>query len=230
MRYLFLVLSLVFGLQFQSQAQHMQSKGLSITATGEVELPADQIRFNINVNAEADSPQAAYELHQQREDALVKLLETYEIEQEDIHYEPVSISKVRDYDRQGQETPVYRTQQTVVVNLRDFEVYEKIQVGLIEHNFDNFSGSFSSTEYQAGKDQALRNAIEQAQSQAQLMAETAGIKVGPILQMSYSHDRHQPVARDTFAMKAESQSGSLLQYEQTVTVTATVSMRFAIIH
>ena len=59
MSYLFILLSLLFV----TQTTDPEPKRLSISATGEVGLAADQVQFNINVNAEAEQPQAAYELH-----------------------------------------------------------------------------------------------------------------------------------------------------------------------
>lgn len=225
MNYLFLFLSLLFV----SQTTDPQPPGLSITTTAEVELPADQIQFNINVNAEAQTPQEAYNLHQQREKALVKLLDQYKISEEDIGYEPISITKNQNYNRNNEGETTYQTRQTVHVTLEDFSVYEKIQIGLIEAGFDNFSGQFTSTEFEEGKEQALRKAIQQAKSKAQIIAEETGVDLGTVVNINYHYEQVQPYARETFRMKAPSDSGSLLKYNQTVTVSASISMEFAIL-
>lgn len=225
MSYLFLFLSLLFV----SQTTEPQPPGLSITTTAEVELPADQIEFNINVNAEAKTPQEAYNLHQQREKALVKLLDQYNINEEDIGYEPISIAKNQNYNSNSEGETTYQTRQMVHVTLEDFSVYEKIQIGLIEAGFDNFSGQFTSSEFEEGKEQALRKAIQNAQSKAKIIAEEAGINLGTVLSINYNYEQVQPYARETLQMKAQSDSGSLLKYNQTVTVSASISMKFAIL-
>lgn len=225
MSYFIICLSLLFAFQTGDP----DPKGLSISATGQVELPANQVIFNINVNAEEDTPQAAYDTHQAREKALVQLLDKYNIKEEDISYEPISISKVRNYNRDSEEEPSYQTQQTVNVILRDFDVYEKIQVGLIQNSFDNFNGSFTSSNSDEGKDQALRKAIQEAKRKAQIIANEAGVDIGSILEISYNVNNAQPYVRETAQLKAQSDSGSLLKYNQTVTVTASVSIRYALL-
>lgn len=225
MSYLFLFLSLLFV----SQSTDPQPPGLSITSTAEVELPADQIQFNINVNAEAETPQEAYDLHQQREKALVQLLDQYNISEEDIGYEPIAIAKNQNYNRGEKQETTYQTRQMVYVTLRDFSIYEKIQIGLIEAGFDNFSGQFTSTEFEEGKEKALRKAIEKAKSRAEIIAEETGINLGAITNINYNYEQAQPYARETLQMKAQSDSGSLLKYNQTITVSASISMEFAIL-
>lgn len=225
MSYLFLFLSLLFV----SQTTDPQPPGLSITTTAEVELPADQIQFNINVNAEAQTPQEAYNLHQQREKALVKLLDQYKISEEDIGYEPISIAKNQNYNRNNEGETTYQTRQMVHVTLEDFSIYEKIQIRLIEAGFDNFSGQFTSTEFEEGKEQALRKAIQQAKSKAEIIAEETGIDLGTVLNINYNYEQVQPYARETLQMKAQSDTGSLLKYNQTVTVSASISIEFAIL-
>ncbi|MDZ7691260.1 MAG: SIMPL domain-containing protein [Balneolaceae bacterium] len=60
MRYLLLFI-LSFCLVFSvAHAQSSENRAISVTATGEIELPADIIQFNINMNAEGDIPQEAY--------------------------------------------------------------------------------------------------------------------------------------------------------------------------
>jgi uncharacterized protein YggE len=232
MSHLLLLLAFVFTAQTgDTTAPPDADKGLSISVTGKVELPADQVQFNINVNAEADTPQAAYELHQKREKALVELLDEYDINEENIRYEPVSISKSRNnYNRGSDEKPFYRTQQSVNVTFENFEIYEKIQIGLIENGFDNFNGSFGSTKHEEGKAEALRKAIQQAKEKAQIMAEEAGVELGQIVDMSYNYQQARPYAADTMQMKASaSESGSMLKFNQSITISATVSLRFNIL-
>lgn len=226
MSYFIILLSFLFAIQ--TQPADPEPNGLTIGATGKIELPANQIQFRININAEADKPQNAYELHQERENALVQLLDKYNVEEKNIGYEPISISKIRNYNRESDEKPIYQTQQTVNVLLEDFGVYEKIQVGLIQNGFDDFSGNFSNTNMEAGKDKALRRAISKAREKAEIIAEETGVNLGDIIEISYNFNDVQPYARETAQMKTASSDGSLLKYNQTVTVTARISIRYAI--
>ncbi len=225
MNILFICLSLLFITGVNDPV----NRTLNVTSTAQVELPADLIQFNITINAEADTPQEAYEQHQQLEQTLVSLLEQYNIDEEDIQFEPVSISKYSDRDLSADDglKTYYRTRQTVSVTFSNFDIYEEIQVSLIENGFDEFSGQFLTTEKEEGMNKALRKAIQKAKATAQLMAEEAGIVLGPVIHMSYSEQTVRPYVSADLAASAMSKEG-LLQYNQTVAVAATVSMEFYI--
>lgn len=203
-----------------------QDNAISIDAQGAVQLKADIIQFQINLNARGDTPQAAYDLHKQREKVLVGLLEEYGIAEKDIRFEPVSIARHSQYDREaGREAEYFQTQQSVGLNLKDFSVYEQMQVRLIAEGFDNFSGNFTSTEMEEGKNKALRKAIRNARAKAELIAEEAGLILSSIQNVSWSDHNVQPYYNRAAEM-SQSAAPSLLQYEQSVTVTTTVSVEF----
>ena len=202
---------------------------LTISAEGSVELPADIIRFDINLNAEADAPQAAYNLHKEREDVLVRLLKQYDISEEDIRFEPISISKTNTSPRYSEQETRYQTRQAVSLKLMDFGIYEELQVALIEAEFDNFSGSFSSTQLEEGRDRALKNAIETAKEKASLIAKESGLSLGAVTGINYSHGQDRPVyARSSDMMMLESSGGQLMEFDQVVTVRANITIEFAI--
>lgn len=223
-------LLVVFSLLLFSPSSHSDpdTRKLSISVEEQVEIPADIIQFNINLNAESDNPEAAYRLHKQREKALVNLLEKYDIREENIHYQPVSIHQSRDYRQHEEEQTTYQTRQSVSLLIKDFEIYEQLQIGLIESGFDSFSGTFMSSRADEGKNQALRKAIQTAKDKAQLIADEAGLQVGKILQINYSQNHYRPVYSNQEMYMAKS-ADNLLEYEQTVKISASVSIDFALL-
>ncbi|MFH5832883.1 SIMPL domain-containing protein [Halalkalibaculum sp. DA3122] len=231
MRYLLILLSFYFIVP-PAPAQQPQDNIISVTASGEVELPADIIQFNINLNAEADTPQKAYELHKEREKVLVDLLDRYEVNEDQIRFQPISIQKrytdeyVPGGERERKE--IFQTKQQVSLALRDFEIYEQIQVTLIEHSFDQFSGNFLSSDQQQGEDEALRQAMRKAQNKVDIIAEEAGVVLGDIKSINYHESQYYPGQRmESMAMKA-ADSPSLMQYEQTVILEASVTIQYTI--
>lgn len=221
---------LLFSFLFAALAVNAQQKRhvISVNMDSEVDLPADMIRFNINLNAEGDSPQGVYGLHKKREKALVQLLDKYDIRENDIRYEPISISKRYDRGPANKNEPSYQTSQTVSLTLKDFDKYEKIQVGLIQHDFDNFNGIFSSSKVEEGRDQALKKAIQSAKEKAQFIARESDLELGGISQVRYSQTDIRPYNNMAPKMMEASQSDELLKYAPTVTVHASVSMDFQI--
>ena len=224
-------LTLLFSFLLISFSINAQDPGfLTISSEGSVELPADVIQFNVNVNAEGDTPQKAYNLHKQQEEALVRLLEKYDIEEENIRFEPVAISKTNAGRSYNKEEAVYQTRQNVSLTLSDFEVYEQIQITLIEEGFDNFSGNFLSTEAEKGKDRALRRAISNAKEKARLIADESGVKMGSIVAIDYSHRQIGPAyARSNDMIAVQASENRLMKYDQVVTVMADITIKFEII-
>ena len=223
-------LTLLFSFLLISFSINAQDPGfLTISSEGSVELPADVIQFNVNVNAEGDTPQKAYNLHKQREEALVRLLEKYDIEEKNIRFEPVAISKTNAGRSYNKEEAIYQTRQNVSLTLSDFEVYEQIQITLIEEGFDNFSGNFLSTEAEKGKDRALRRAISNAKEKARLIADESGVKMGSIVAIDYSHRQIGPAyARSNDMIAVQASENRLMKYDQVVTVMADITIKFEI--
>ncbi|SMO43298.1 SIMPL domain-containing protein [Fodinibius sediminis] len=202
-----------------------QENALSVNASSSVEVPADGINFNININAEAGSPQEAYDLHQQREKVLIDLLRQHDIPEEDIQFEPVAINRVSTR-REDPETRV-RTRQQVSLGLSDFTEYEAIQIALIENGYDEFSGNFTSSESDTGRDQALKEALGIARNKAELIAQESDIVITSVKSINYSHHDAPPRPLLEAAAFSDKSAGSLVtEYDQMVTVSATVSIQY----
>jgi uncharacterized protein YggE len=231
MTYLFLLLSFLFiG---QAQPKPKPSHELALTVEGTVKLPADRIIFQINVNAEGSSPQGAYQLHKKREKALVNLLDKYNIKDKNIRYQPISISRQQRRINSHKDSTIYATRQQVNLTLSNFDTFEKIQIGLIQHNFDQFSSQFTSSKLKEGKDEALQAAIKKAKHKAHLIAKTAGVALGPITQIQYQQVHiFTPQASRAMKFSAAKQvsPGSLLKYKRMIAVSATITIHYALGH
>lgn len=226
-----LVVSLLFlGLNDSTSAQYNKEKTITINMSASEMLPADLIIFNVNINAEADTPQEAFEMHKKKETLLAKLLKKHQIKESDIEYQPIRMHKVNNNYRSSETSKVTRTSQSVSLSFSDFSLYEKIQVTLIENGFDSFNGEFSSTEISEGKEKALISAIESAKEKASLIAKTSGVTLGPVQNINYSDHRigRMPLNSSMMEMKAMSRDASMMDFSQTVSVTANINISFSI--
>lgn len=203
-------------------------KSISINMSSTELLPADLIIFNININAEADTPGEAFEIHKKRESVLADLLKKFDIKEENINFQPVQITKR--YSNNGRNM-IPQTNQQVSVSFSDFKIYEKIQVSLIENGFDSFNGNFSSSELSKGKVRALEAAIRSAKERAGLIAKTSGVKLGTILHIDYSDHQVSLYRMSSMDMPAPPmvKESSMMEFDQTVSVTANISIEFAIL-
>lgn len=224
MRY-FLISLILLLLPFTVLGQ--ENDIITISSQGSVNLPADIIRFTININADENTPEKAYNLHKKKEAVLVDLLKKFEIKEENINFEPISVSKKNLRQNNAREENIYQTIQSVIVNIDDFEAFEKMQVALIENGFDNFKGDFLSSQTEKGKDLAIKQAIENAKEKANLIANEAGIKIGEIEKILYS-DRRNWTTRGGLQEVVVTSENNLMQYKQVVTVTADITIKFQI--
>lgn len=202
---------------------------ISINMSATELIPADLIIFSININAEEKMPEAAFDTHKKREAVLASLLKEFDIKEESINFEPIRINKRTNYNNRQEEVTV-NTNQQVSVSFSDFEIYEKIQVSLIENGFDSFNGSFSSSELEEGKDKALISAIQKAKERAAFIAEQSGVKLGEITTINYSEHQvnYPPMFMEADMGRFKSEAPSMMDFAQTVSVTANISLVFQI--
>lgn len=194
---------------------------ITINAAAEVAVPADEIAFQITINAKDESPQKAYNTHKEREKILVSELKKHNISDENIDFEPISISKTYDGQYGEQKKEWVQTRQQVVLTLENFDLYETIQITLIENGFDEFNGNFLSSKTTKGEEEALEKALTIAREKAELIAKTSGLTIKRIQEIDYSYN-HRP--RPMMEMTAAKSSDSLLEFDQSVRVSASVSV------
>ena len=215
---------LFFGVSCKSMAQQqpISERTITINMSASELLPANL--FNVNINAEADTPKEAFEAHKERESLLADLLKEFDIKEEDIDFEPIRMNK-----RYRNESQTTVTNQSVSLSFNNFGTYEKIQITLIENGFDSFNGQFSSTEISEGKEKALISAIEAAKERAELIANTSGVALGPVQTINYSdHQIGIPRKSSMMAMDAVRSESSMMDFAQTVSVTANINISFSI--
>lgn len=217
------ILSLFLALFIFTSAGQAQNE-ISINAAAQVLVPADKIAFQINLNAEGDNPQKVYNLHKEREKVLVQQLKKHDIKEENINFEPISINKSYNGSYRNEENKRIQSRQKVIVTLYNFDIYEEIQITLIEHNFDEFSGNFTSSESEKGKNKALKNALKTAREKAQIIAAETGVSITGIKNISHSYSSRPP--RPMMDMVSAKSSDGLLEFNQSVSVSANVSVSY----
>ncbi|MEQ9090698.1 MAG: SIMPL domain-containing protein [Balneola sp.] len=225
---LFLTIALNCTTTAQSVIENSQ-RTISINMSATELIPADLIIFSININSEEKTPETAYDTHKNREAVLASLLKEFDIKEENINFEPIRMNKRTNYNNRQEEVTV-NTNQQVSVSFSDFEIYEKIQVSLIENGFDSFNGSFSSSELEDGKDKALVSAIQKAKERAAFIAEQSGVKLGEITTINYSEHQvdYPPMFMEANRGLFKSDAPSMMDFAQTVSVTANISINFEI--
>lgn len=223
MRSLTLLLSFML-FSVATYAQQNNDKTISINSSATVEVPADQIAFNININAVAETPQQAYSMHKKREQVLLGLLKKHDIKEEHIDFQPIRVSRVN--VRNKEQKDEIRTSQSVTLTFSEFDKYEEIQLTLIENDYDNFDGNFMSSKMEAGKDEALKKALQTAREKAEIIAKESGLTLTDIQSINFSYHQNPPRPMNLAASYDRAESSMVSEYEQSVSVLAQISVNF----
>lgn len=199
---------------------------ISVNASATVPIPANQINFHITINAEGKTSAEVYDLHKKREKVLVTLLTKHQIKEKNINFEPISITKTDNNRFANSREELIVSRQNVVLSLNDFDIYEQIQITLIENDFDEFNASFTSTETKEGETEALKKALNLAREKANIIAENTGLSITGIKEINYSYNHNPPHPR--MEMQLAASPDNLLEFDQTVSVSASVSITYTI--
>ncbi len=224
---------LFFGISCTTLAQQpVSERTITINMSASELLPADLIIFNVTINAEGETPQEAYELHRERESILAGLLKDLNIKEENIDFEPIRMNRRQvNGNRYNNQEPQYvtNTNQSVSITFNDFDMYERIQLTLIENDFDTFNGQFSSTKIAEGKEKALISAIEASRERAELIAQTSGVEVGDIYTINYSdHQISIPRKVNSMEMMSMAADATMMDFAQTVEVRSNINISYFI--
>lgn len=209
----------------QHQPVPVNGSQLTITSNGEAMVPADIASMSVNISISHENAERAFELHRERESFLAGLLEELEFEDEQINYRPITVRPNRQRDGEIHSS----TTQQIQLQLNDIEMLGELQVTLIQNGFDNFSGSLSSTMLEEASDEALKQAVDNARKDAQILASAAGRNLGTIISIEHRSDQnYRPVAlAEAFEVRAMSDAGPSMQnFSQMVSVQKQVTIVF----
>lgn len=209
---------------YSKQYQHFNNTpSVTIQSTGVVTIPAEFIRFRVNLNVFSKNLNDAFDQHKEQEAYLAKLIKENSFNDGELIFNPINISATR--NRSSGDG--FSTQQIVVFSVTDFDLFEEIQRKLIESGFTNLNGNFGANQTEEIHDKALRKAMENARDKAEIIAASAGKKLGDVLSVEYGSGRPQPVAYREMSFDVQS-AGQLSQFEQTITISESVNVQFKI--
>jgi uncharacterized protein len=215
----------LFLLLFITNVDANSQPTVTVDATGEILVPADRVSFQINIRVAGDTPADVFEKHKEQERYLANLIRNRGLDDENLSFQPMNIGSRQVRNSNENE---YISNQNVQLRLDDFELFEEMQILLIENGFENFSGRFNSSKHQSGIEEALDLAIENARKKAERIAANVGKKLGEVKTIDHTA---APVTRgyDVMMMDARSESAGMMQFEQTVPVTSSVRIVYELI-
>jgi len=199
-----------------------QKRTISVAATGTVKATPDKIDITTGVTSEALTAREALDKNTEAMAKVVEALKSDGIEAKDIQTTNFSVSPVYEQRKEGQAPFVsgYRVVNSVRISLRDTKklgaILDKV-VSLGANTIDSIE--FSVAEPEALKDKARKRAMENVTANAELYAEAAGVKLGPVLTI---------IEEDAFIPRYGSAAPARMEMARDVPIeagTATVEVR-----
>ncbi len=110
---------------------------------------------------------------------LAKLISNLGIPDSNVSYSLLRISKT--HIRKVKNN--YKTNQKIKLVLKDFSLYEKIQIELLKMGINEFNSIFSSTEINKARKEAISNLVRAAKKEAEIYANNLGLKVKKVIEI-----------------------------------------------
>ena len=201
---------------------------LTVTGTGEVALTPDLARITLAVETRNRDLGKAVAENNQRAAQVIQALKQGGVAEKDIHTANFSVSQERHYDNEGNLIlGPYTVTNTIVVTVRDLEKLGALLDAALQagaNRMDNLT--FGSSQAREAQLQAKLAAVEDAQKQAEAIAQQAGVTIEAVQTITFGYAPvREPVYKAEMVAAAPSEVPVL---PGEMKVTATVTMVFII--
>jgi len=196
--------------------------GITVTGSGKSTTVPDQAQFCFDVENHADSAAAASSANAAAMQRVIAALRGAGVADKDLQTVDVSVSPV--YNDAGTKVLGYTATNSVCATTSVSQAGSIVDVGL-EAGADRVSGpNLTKAESDKLYDDALRAAVADARSRAEVLAGAAGVKVGEVLSIAEGSAPPGPIAYDLALAAPETpiQPGTQ-DIEATVTVTFAIA-------
>jgi uncharacterized protein len=208
---------------------------LNVSGEGEVAVAPDLAILSLTVLREAETAEAALTANNAAMRNVVGALRERGIEERDIQTSQFQIfprynqPEARDGVTPPGEIVGYAVSNALTVRVRDISrlgglLDQSIKLGV------NKDGqiSFTNEDPEAALDEARKKAVAQALAKARTLTEAAGVKVGPIIEMSENSMRPMPQPMMRMAMGKEMAADSVPVSSGENTYSVTVNVTFSL--
>lgn len=208
---------------------------ITVNGTGEVRVSADTAIISLGVNARDKDVLKA----QQRVNETIAAIRTALIEQgvkeENINTDFINIYPLYDYSNDQEQLAAYNASSTLAIKVTDMESIGTLIDVCFAAGANTLNGiSFSASDTEEAKTEAMKKAVTDAKKKAEILAEASGLKITGIEIISeggvYSYQNNVGnVYSRTTGMEepaeVEEDSGTVVQSAKLI-VSASVSITF----
>ena len=172
-----------------------QPRTISVSGQGEALATPDMAVVTIGVQTDGATAADALRANSSAMKATIDKLKEMDIEARDIQTSNLSVNPRYDYERNRSQPEIigFRANNSVRVRLRDLEKAGAVIDEAVSTGANSLGGiSFTFADPKPLHDAARQDAIADAMARAALLADAAGVKLGPVLTI---HDGHVATPR-----------------------------------
>ncbi len=205
---------------------------ISVSGTGETRISADTAVISLGVNARDKNVLKAQQKVNEAIAAIRKALIEQGVEEENITTDYINISPIYDYSFDLARLTAYSASTALAIRVTDMDKVGSLIDAAFEAGANDLNGiTFSASDTQEAKAEALKMAVEDAKQKAEILAEAAGLKIAGIELISeggvysYSNTVGNVYARDMKAEAAYGDAATVVQAAKLI-VSASVTITF----
>ena len=203
---------------------------ITVSGTGEVRLSADTAVISLGVNARDKDVLKAQQKVNESIAAIRKALIEKGVKEENINTEFMNIYAMYDYREGQEELTAYNASSTLAIKVTDMDAVGKLIDLAFSAGANTLNGiSFSATDTSTAKEEALRAAVEDAQTKAAILAEASGMTLLGIDEIresnTYTYDSGAGNFNRALSTKEDAAAGTVIQAAK-IAVTASIVVSF----
>lgn len=168
------------------QAGQPVTRTISVNGSGQVTLAPDVAYVYIGVHSQSDNVADALSQNNDKAQAVANSLKELGIDAKDIQTSSFNVYPQQQTDPQGNITStLYNVDNTIYVTVRDLQNLGKLLDTVVRSGANSINGvNFDVLDKSKALSDARRLAVDSARSQAQEMAQNAGVNLGDLQTMN----------------------------------------------
>jgi len=206
------------------------TRTLSVTGTGKVYVTPDIATISVGVRSEEKDAAEAVASNNAQAKRISQALVAKGVDEKDIQTSSFSIYPQQQYDDQGNLVgTTYVVENTVYVTVRDLDKLGELLDAVIQAGANNIYGiQFDVEDRESALTEARQKAVDNAEAQAQELAQAAGVTLGELQTISTYSSGPVPVFEGKGGGAADAAASTVPISPGQLSVTADVSVVYAI--
>ena len=203
---------------------------IRVNGNGEVRVAADTAVISLGVNARDRDVLKAQQKVNETIAAIRTALTGEGVPEEDITTDYLNIYATYDYRDDEEQLAAYMANSTLAIRVTDMDTVGMLIDACFAAGANTLNGiSFSASDTEEAKTEAMKKAVADARKKAEVLAETAGLKIKGIEEISengvYSYENSIGNVYAVKSMDMEEDAGTVVQAAKLI-VSANVSITF----